>query len=72
MVTEKLLSEWTGLHGRSLTLFYLTYKKSASSLENNNDMIFLEQDIKQFLKKCKKKNNVSTLIDFWENKHHKK
>jgi hypothetical protein len=47
-LTEELLTEWTGLKGRELSIFYLMYKKHASSKLLHNDLEYIKQDIIKF------------------------
>ena len=70
-VTEKLLSDWTGLSGKQLTMFYLMYKQHASNTMSSSNLEHLKQDIIKFqktiLKETDTKNaNVTSLIAFWE------
>ena len=47
-LTEELLTEWTGLTGRELSIFYLTYKKHAACALLHNDLEYIKQDIIKF------------------------
>jgi hypothetical protein len=71
-LTEELLSEWTGLKGRDLSIFYLSYKKNSSSALLHNDLEYIKQDILKFKNKLyqqtSKKSNVKGLIQLWESK----
>lgn len=48
-LTEELLTKWTGLKGRDLSIFYLTYKKNAPNALLHHDLDYLKQDITKFL-----------------------
>ena len=48
-LTEELLTQWTGLKGRDLSIFYLTYKKHAPNALLHHDLDYLKQDITKFL-----------------------
>jgi hypothetical protein len=75
-LNEQILTEWTGLKGRELCIFYLMYKKQASNMFNNDlnsikqdiikfkDNIFKNKDIKQ--EKDSYKKNITNMIEFWE------
>lgn len=78
-LTEELLTEWTGLQGIELSIFYLAYKKQASNALLHTDLDYIKQDILKFknglynqsIKKKvddEKQCNVSSLIQFWESK----
>lgn len=78
-LTEELLTEWTGLTGRELSIFYLTYKKHAACALLHNDLEYIKQDIIKFKNTlCKPKtesntesqqeSSVKSLIQFWESK----
>lgn len=62
-LTEELLVQWTGLKGRDLSIFYLSYKKQASNSLLYSDLELLKQDILRFKETSYNKNNVSQLID---------
>lgn len=74
-LTEQKLSEWTGLKGRDLCIFYLMYKKQALNILHSDlnavkeDIIAFKNNI--FQNKIDKENigNVSDMIKFWESKH---
>lgn len=61
-LTEELLTEWTGLRGRDLSLFYLTYKKHSANALLHTDLEYIKQDILKFkdtVYKNKTKNYVT-------------
>lgn len=62
-LTEELLVQWTGLKGRDLSIFYLSYKKQSSNSLLYSDLELLKQDILRFKETSYNKNNVSQLID---------
>jgi hypothetical protein len=47
-LTEELLTEWTGLKGRELSIFYLTYKQNSSNGLLHTDLEYIKQDILKF------------------------
>lgn len=83
-LTEELLTEWTGLKGRELSIFYLNYKKHAPNALLHHDLEYLKQDIIKFMNntwlsvekdtkivqenKVNKETKISSLIKFWESK----
>lgn len=72
-LTEELLTEWTGLKGRELSIFYLMYKKHAPNALLHNDVEYTKQDILKFKNSLNNKKkgdseNVKSLIKFWESK----
>jgi hypothetical protein len=75
-LTEELLTEWTGLKGRELSIFYLMYKKHAPNALLHNDLEYTKQDILKFKNSLSNKRkgdeitykNVKSLIKFWESK----
>jgi hypothetical protein len=75
-LTEDLLVQWTGLKGRDLSIFYLTYKQQASTALLYSDLDILKKDILRFKEKIYNKNNVSQLtegkvksmVNYWESK----
>jgi hypothetical protein len=48
VLTEKMLTEWTGLTGQELSIFYLEYKKQSSSNVLPYDIEYIKQDILKF------------------------
>lgn len=77
LLTEELLTEWTGLKGRELSIFYLTYKKHSSSSMLHTDLEYIKQDILKFkkelddnrcVKEIQEKSSVKNLIKLWESK----
>lgn len=80
-LTEELLTQWTGLKGRDLSIFYLTYKKHAPNALLHHDLDYLKQDIIKFMNHVwlsvekdsqmiqeTKETKVTSLIKFWESK----
>lgn len=47
-LTEELLTEWTGLKGRDLSIFYLTYKQHSANGLLHTDLDYIKQDILKF------------------------
>lgn len=69
-LTEELLTEWTGLRGRDLSVFYLTYKQQASTALLYTNLEDIKQDILKFKDTVfnKKKSQVKSMIHLWESK----
>lgn len=79
-ITEDLLTEWTGLTGYTLYIFYLRYKQHAPSIFLYNDLESIRQDILKFkndiwistykneIISSQKENKIKSLIKFWESK----
>jgi hypothetical protein len=71
-LTEELLTQWTGLKGRDLSIFYLSYKQRASNPLFHGDLDYIKQDILKFKEGCYNQNEVTgkvkTLVNFWESK----
>ena len=47
-LTEEMLTEWTGLQGRDLSIFYLSYKKHSANGLLHTDLEYIKQDILKF------------------------
>jgi hypothetical protein len=47
-LTEELLTEWTGLKGRDLSIFYLSYKQHSANGLLHTDLEYIKQDILKF------------------------
>lgn len=47
-LTEELLTEWTGLKGKDLSIFYLTYKQHSANGLLHSDLEYIKQDILKF------------------------
>jgi len=50
-LTEELLTEWTGLKGRDLSIFYLSYKQHSANGLLHTDLEYIKQDILKFKEK---------------------
>lgn len=53
-LTEEMLTEWTGLRGRDLSIFYLTYKQNSANGLLHTDLEYIKQDILKFKEKIYK------------------
>lgn len=70
-LTEELLTEWTGLTGRDLSVFYLTYKKQASNALLHSNLDDIKNDIIRFKEAMftpKKSSHVKSMVNLWESK----
>jgi hypothetical protein len=70
-LTEELLTNWTNLKDKELSIFYLNYKKNASTTLLHTDLEYIKQDMLKFKIIYDKNNNkisVKSLVTFWESK----
>lgn len=75
LLTQELLTKWTGLEGLDLAIFYLEYKKQSSNTLPPNNLHQIKEDILEFKKQFKNSNKQSSifppikkLINFWESR----